>query len=237
MPNYYPIMLDIRKRPAIVIGGDHIAAQKAAALVASGARVTVQSDEFCDALLTMSQHNTIELRHKTYEAGDLAGAFVVVAATNDPALIAAIWQESQERGQLVNIVDVPAYCNFIVPSILRRGQLTIAVSTEGASPALAKRIRQRLEGLFPSAYEGYLQLASVIRTHLRNQHVSYEQRDAFFGVFFESNILQLLIEGDESGAVATTLQLLHSYDIDMTAEAIMNELEEAVSNNGNYTTI
>jgi precorrin-2 dehydrogenase/sirohydrochlorin ferrochelatase len=236
MPNYYPIMLDIRKRPAIVIGGDPIAAQKTAALVASGALVTVQSTEFCDELLAMSQRNEIVLHHKTYEAGDLAGAFVVVAATNDRTLIEAIWQETHERGQLVNIVDVPARCNFIVPSILRRGQLTIAVSTEGASPALAKRIRQRLEGLFPSAYEGYLQLASIIRAHLRKQHVSYEQRDEFFGVFFESNILQLLIEGDEAGAIATTLQILHDHGIDITAETITNELGEAVSNNGNYTT-
>ena len=236
MPNYYPIMLDIRKRSAIVIGGDHVAAQKTAALVASGALVTVQSEEFCAELLAMSQRNEIVLHYKKYEVGDLAGAFVVVAATNDPALIEAIWQETQERGQMINIVDVPAYCNFIVPSILRRGQLTIAVSTEGASPALAKRIRQRLEGLFPSAYEGYLQLAGIIRAHLRKQHVSYEQRDEFFGVFFESNILQLLIEGDEAGAIASTLQLLHNHGIDITAETIINELGEAVSNNGNYTT-
>jgi precorrin-2 dehydrogenase len=236
MPNYYPIMLDIRKRSVIVIGGNHIAAQKAAALVASGAQVTVQSTEFCAELRDMNQRDEIVLRNKMYETGDLAGSFVVVAATNDPALIESIWQETQERGQLVNIVDVPARCNFIVPSILRRGQLTVAVSTEGASPALAKRIRQHLEGLFPPAYEGYLQLASIIRAHLRNLHVSYEQRDEFFGAFFESNILQLLIEGDQTGAITTTLQILHNYGIDITAKTIIHELGEAVSNNGNYTT-
>jgi precorrin-2 dehydrogenase/sirohydrochlorin ferrochelatase len=236
MPNYYPIMLDIRRRPAIVVGGDHIAAQKAAALVASGALVTVQSEEFCDELLAMGQRNEIALYYKKYEAGDLVEAFVVVAATNDPVLIKSIWQETQERGQLINIVDVPAYCNFIVPSILRRGQLTIAVSTEGASPALAKRIRQSLEGLFPSAYEGYLQLAGIVRAHLKKHNVSYDQRDEFFGVFFESDILQLLIEGDDAAALATTLQILHNHDIDMTIEMITNELGEAVSNNGNYTT-
>ena len=91
MPNYYPIMLDIRRRPALVIGGNSIAAEKAAALAASGALVTVMNPEFCDELLTLAQRDQVMLRYKAYDPGDLAGAFVVVAATDDQQLIEAIW--------------------------------------------------------------------------------------------------------------------------------------------------
>ena len=135
MANYYPIMLDIRDRPALVIGGNQVAAEKAAALAASGARVTVQAAEFGAEVQALAHQGRVTLRPKAYVPGDLAGAFVVVAAvTYEPELVAAIWAEGQQRNQLVNIVDVPAKCAFIVPSILRRGQLTIAVSTEGSIP-------------------------------------------------------------------------------------------------------
>src|SRR5260221_2854409 len=140
MPSYYPIMLDVRGRLAVVVGGDAVAAEKAAALSACGARVTVVAPAFCDELRALAARPDlpIALREKAYAPGDLDGAFVVVAATTrDPALTEAIWAETQRRGQLVNIVDVPARCSFIMPSILRRGHLTIAVSTKGASPSIA----------------------------------------------------------------------------------------------------
>jgi precorrin-2 dehydrogenase / sirohydrochlorin ferrochelatase len=225
MPNYYPIMLDVRERSALVIGGNDVAAEKAAALSASGAQVTVLNAEFCPALLARAEQGTITLRQKAYAEGDLAGAFVVVAATtSDPHLSEAIWNEAQERGQLVNIVDVPTRCNFIVPSILRRGQLTIAVSTEGASPSLSKRIRQRLEGLFPAAYDSYMQLAVVARTHLRQHGVSYAQRDAFFGEYYHSEILNLLAEDNAPQALALTTDLLRRYGVAISTEAILDDL-------------
>ena len=218
MPNYYPIMLDVRGRPAVVIGGDAIAAEKAGALCACGARVTVISPTFCTQLQTEGEQGRVTLRRKAYERGDTAGAFVVVAATSDPGLVEEIWAETQESGQLVNIVDVPARCTFILPSILRRDQLTIAVSTEGASPSLAKRIRQHLESLFPPAYGPYLRLATAARARLRENGVSYKRRDAFFGDFFASDVLAQLAEGDEAAAQATTAELLqrHGVAVDST---------------------
>ncbi|MBO0782179.1 MAG: bifunctional precorrin-2 dehydrogenase/sirohydrochlorin ferrochelatase [Ktedonobacteraceae bacterium] len=226
MPNYYPIMLDVRGRNAIVIGGDRIAAEKAAALSAAGAHVTVISPKFGKKL--QAQSETLTLLQKAYEPGDLAHAFVVVAATNDPQIIEAIWQETQERGQLVNIVDVPARCNFILPSILRRDQLTITVSTEGASPSLAKRIRQQLEKLFPPAYGLYLRLAAIARSHLRKHGVSYEQRDEFFGSYYDSSVLKHLEQGEEAEAISKTSSLLRDYDIELSTSALSAELREAV---------
>lgn len=229
MPDYYPIMLDVRDRPVLVVGGNTVAAEKAAALSVAGAHVTVINPDFCTELHELAAHNpNVKLLYKAYEQGDLAGAFVVVAtATYEPELAEAIWQEAQQNNQLVNIVDLPARCNFIVPSILRRGQLTISVSTGGTSPGLAKRIRQRLETLFPAEYTTYMRLASIVRGYLRQEGLSYAQRDEFFGEYFASDILDLLINQDEMEAFASIVRLLRRYHIDSSVSTITNDLKEA----------
>ena len=226
MPEYYPVMLDVRGRLAIVVGGDRVAAEKAAALSASGAKVSVINPAFCDELLMQAEYKRVTLRRKAYEPGDLEGAFVVVAATNDAQLVEAIWTETQKSGQLVNIVDIPERCSFIMPSILRRGQLTIAVSTEGASPGLAKRIRQNLEEIFPLAYGPYLRLAALARTHLRKNGVSYERRDDFFSDFFTSDVLARLVEGNAAQATVITAELLRRYEVDVSASVLEASLEK-----------
>jgi len=226
MPNYYPVMLDVRNRLAIVVGGNQVAAEKAAALSASGAKVSVISPIFCAELLAQAELGQVTLCCKTYESGDLAGAFVVIAVADHPQLVRDIWTETQERGQLVNIVDVPASCSFIMPSVLRREQLTIAVSTQGASPSLAKRIRHHLEDLFPLAYGIYLRLATIARAYLRKNGVSYEQRDNFFGDFFTSDVLDLLVEGNTQQATSITATLLQRYGIDVLANTLETELAD-----------
>jgi len=225
MPEYYPVMLDVRDRVAIVVGGNEVAAQKAASLSASGAHVTALSPTFCAGLLRQAEAGQVTLRRKAYEPGDLAGAFVVVAVAESSELVEAIWAETQQRGQLVNIVDVPAYCTFILPSILRREQLTIAVSTEGLSPALAKRIRQELEAYFPLAYGPYLRLAALARARLRESGVSYEQRDSFFADFFTSDVLAQLIKGNSAGATTITADLLRRYGVAVAADTLAEGLE------------
>jgi len=213
MPEYYPVMLDVRGRRAIVVGGDKVAAEKAASLAASGAHVSVLSPTFCHELLQQAGARQVILWSKAYEPGDLAGAFVVVAVATSKELVEAVWAETQQHGQLVNIVDVPAYCTFILPSILRREQLTVAVSTEGASPGLAKRIRQELEAYFPTAYGPYLRLAALARTLLRSSGVSYQQRDAFFADFFASDVLPQLVQGNSAEAITITADLLRRYGV------------------------
>lgn len=226
MPEYYPVMLDVRDRVAIVVGGNEVAAQKAASLSASGARVTALSPTFCDGLLRQAEAGQVTLRRKAYEPGDLAGAFVVVAVAESPELVEAVRAETQEHGQLVNIVDVPAYCTFILPSVLRREQLTVAVSTEGASPGLAKRIRQELEAYFPLAYGPYLRLAALARARLRESGISYEQRDAFFADFFTSDVLAQMIKGNTREAMSITADLLRRYGVAVAADTLDESLAE-----------
>jgi len=219
-------MLDLRGRSALVVGGDRVAAEKAAGLSASGAHVSVISPVFCDELLLQAEQKQVTLCRKAYQPGDLAGAFVVIAATNDPQLVQTIWAETQERGQLVNIVDIPTYCTFIMPSVLRREQLTIAVSTEGASPGLAKRIRHSLEEIFPLAYGIYLRLAALARIHLRKNGISYKRRDDFFSDFYTSDVLALLVEGNITQATVITATLLQNYGINVPASVLETGLEE-----------
>jgi len=233
MPNYYPIMLDIRNRRALVLGGERIAAEKANALLGCGANVTVQWSDFCPELLAMAERDEVSLVYKTYESGDLARAFVVVATISEPDMIKQVWEETQKRNQLLNVVDVPAYCNYIVPSILRRGQLTVAVSTEGASPSLAKRIRQQLEVQFPSSYATYMQLATVVRTYMRTSGLSYDVRDNFFSEFFTSDILKLLTKGEENRALELTVELLRRYNVAISIATLTADLREAVANYDN----
>jgi precorrin-2 dehydrogenase / sirohydrochlorin ferrochelatase len=222
MPNYYPIMLDVRGRLVIVVGGDDVAAQKARSLADCGAQVTLLAESLCPEAQELIQQGHARYRQKTYEPGDLAGAYLVFAAvTHQPELVDAIWRESRERGLLLNIVDVPAKCDFIMPSILRQGQLTIAVSTEGASPSLAKRIRQQLEESFPPAYDLYLRLAATARSYLRDHQVTYDQRDAFFGEYFVSPVLAQLEAHDIVRATQTTAALLHKYDIDISSTQLV----------------
>src|SRR5437660_1717570 len=223
-------MLDIRDRLGIVVGGDAIAAEKARVLSSCGARVRVLGLEFCVELQVLAERGQVTLCQKVYESGDLAEAFVVVAVTTDPQVIQTLWQETYQRGQLLNIVDVPKYCSFILPSVLRRGQLTIAVSTEGASPSLSKRIRQQLEEYFPPSYGIYMRLAALARTYLRQQGVSYEKRDDFFEDYFTSPILSLLGENDVKQATVLTSALLQRYNVTVAAEeleaALAREIEE-----------
>lgn len=229
MPNYYPIMLDVRGRNALVIGGNRIAAEKAATLQASGAQVTIQSPEFGAEVQALYEQQRVTLHQKAYAAGDMVGAFVVLASTNDQQLIDTLWHEAQERGTLLNIVDVPARCNFILPSILRRDQLTIAVSTEGASPSLARRIRQQLETLFPPVYGSYLRLASVVRAHMRKQGLPYDRRDDYFGDYYASDVLTHLEQDNQAQAVATATELLARYDVSVPTETIHADMKEAGS--------
>jgi precorrin-2 dehydrogenase/sirohydrochlorin ferrochelatase len=217
-------MLDVRERLVIVIGGDRVAAEKAAALAASGARVRVISPEFAVEMQALAAQAQVELCDKQYMPGDLEGAFVVVASTTDKQLIEAIWQETQQRGQPLNIVDVPRYCSFILPSVLRRGKLTVTVSTEGASPSLARRIRQQLEETFTPAYETFIDLAAQVRTHLRRAGISYEARDAFFGAFMASPILSLLESGETERALEVAVELLSAYGVEVEAVHLASEL-------------
>jgi len=142
---YYPLMLKVKGEPCLVVGGGPVALQKARALRRAGADVTVVSPDFTRAFLRL---RTRRLRRR-FRTGDVAGRVLVIAATDDPKVNRAVSAACRKRTIPVNVVDVPELCSFIVPSILRRGPVVVAISTGGQSPSLAKALRRKLEAVLP----------------------------------------------------------------------------------------
>ena len=170
--SYYPIMLDIKGERCVVVGGGEVALRKAQSLLDCGARVRVISPALCPDLDKMRDSKTIEYIAREYRDNDLDGAMLVVAATDDREVNTQIMQEAESLSMLCNVVDDPELSNFIVPSSLRRGSLTIAVSTGGKSPALARRIRTELEKHFGDEYDSLVSLVEQVRSDLSDRGVS-----------------------------------------------------------------
>ena len=194
--DYYPAFLDLRGRRCLVVGGGAIAERKVESLLECGARVKVVTREATDGLSELARRGHIELEMRDYASGDLAGIFLIIAATDDPAVQASIGGEAKERGLLVNVVDDPANCTFIVPAVARRGELSIAVSTGGRSPALAARIRERLESLFGPEYGEWVDLLGQLRETLAERFPDPEERKAAWYRVVDSNCLELIRQGE-----------------------------------------
>src|SRR5256886_2458569 len=144
MTAFYPVFLDLRGRRAVVIGGGAVAEQKVHGLMAAGAHVALGSREPRPPLADLARRGAIEIRRRPYRPGDLAGAWLAIAASDDRAVNEAAWAEAERVGVPLNAVDDLEHCSFIAPAIHREGDITVAVSTGGKSPALAVRLRQRI---------------------------------------------------------------------------------------------
>lgn len=167
MPDYFPAFLDLRGRPCLVVGGGAVGERKVRDLLASQARVTLVSPAVTPGLIELVERGQIAHRPRRFLRSDLRGMRVVIATTGVPAVDEAIAAQARRRGVLVNVADRPALCDFIFPSVLRRGELQIAVSTGGRSPALAREIRRRLEGLFGPEYAELVERAGNERRGAR----------------------------------------------------------------------
>ena len=145
----FPIFLKLTGRPCIVIGAGNLAESKIESLRAANVRVRVIAPEARARIVEMVEAGEVEWFQREYAAGDIAGQFLVVAATNEPAVNRAVFAEAEAAGILINAVDDPPFCDFYFPSVVRRGDLQIAISTAGASPALAQRLRKEINAILP----------------------------------------------------------------------------------------
>ncbi len=167
MSNYYPVHLDIADRKCVVVGGGQIAERKALSLLECGARVTIVSPQLTPGLQRLVEQEQVAAIRREYRETDLAGSFLVIAATDDVQVNRAVALDAERNNLLVNVVDDPAHCNFIVPSVVRRGDLVVAVSTGGQSPALARKLRSQLERILAPEYGPLLTLITEVRDELK----------------------------------------------------------------------
>jgi len=208
MNTYYPVYIEMREQPCVVIGGGKIAEGKVDGLLAVKAKVTIISPDLTPHLRELAHQNQITYIARTYQPGDLTGAFMVICATDQAEINHQVWQEASANHQLVNVVDDTPRCNFIAPSILRKGDLTIAISTSGKAPALAVRLKERLHRELGSEYERFLELAGNLREPLAQHIPDFETRKALWYELVDSEILEVLARGDEESATKIISQVV-----------------------------
>jgi precorrin-2 dehydrogenase/sirohydrochlorin ferrochelatase len=170
----YPVTLDIFGRPCLVVGGGSIAERKVTGLLEAGARVTVVSPALSRGLLALAGDGRFRWQPREFMAGDTAGFVLVLVATDDGAVNRAVAVEARQRGALVNCADEPAHCDFILPALLRRGPLTVAVSTGGASPTMARLVRDELDAVLSGDYAGLTEVVAEVRRTLRDRGLSLD---------------------------------------------------------------
>ena len=195
---YFPVSLNLRGRRVTVVGGGRVAEQRVQALLDCEAQVTLISPEVIESLDALSDSGKITLHRRKYRTGDLADAWAVLTATDDRAVNEAAWRDATESGRPINVADDPAKCDFIMPATVRSGDLTIAISTGGASPALAARLRQRIGRMIGPEYGRLLEILNRVRRRLKKSVPDDELRKQLHYRIVDSDILRLILEADEA---------------------------------------
>jgi siroheme synthase-like protein len=207
MHRYYPVALDLTARRCVVIGGGVVAQQKVRGLLDAGAHVVVISDAATASLDGLEAEGRVEILRRRYRHGDLRGAFLAIAA-DDRTDHPAIWKEADEERVLLNAVDDAQHCHFIAPAIHRQGDLTVAISTAGKSPALAVRLRSRIAGLIGPEYGTVLEMLGELRPAVAAREPNPARRTALWYRIVDSDVLARVRRGDASGARALLASLI-----------------------------
>ncbi|MEK6371496.1 MAG: bifunctional precorrin-2 dehydrogenase/sirohydrochlorin ferrochelatase [Acidobacteriota bacterium] len=197
---YYPIFLDIEGRAVVIIGGGNVCARKAETMMNYGARVTVVSPEFTEEIETWARAGSLEIRRKRYDEGDLEGANIVIASTDDQSVNEQVAADCRRLRIPVNVVDVTPLCEFIVPAIIDKGSITIAVSTGGKSPAIARTLKEDLQRLVGPEYAEVNDVLGTLRDSAKRVLPTDVDRKRFFDGIIARGILDMLREGRRGDA-------------------------------------
>ena len=200
---FYPAFIDLTGRRCMVVGGGPVGTEKTEKLLDAGADVRLVSPRITPRLETLVAEGAIgEFHRRGYQTADLDGCLLVIAATADAEVNLEVWQDAEARTMLVNVVDVPPLCNFIVPSIMRHGELAVAVSTGGASPVVARTVRQRIEAEIGPEWGELVTLMRQTREGLKERFTTMPSRTAAVERLLESGVVDRLAAGDREGALA-----------------------------------
>jgi siroheme synthase-like protein len=197
---FYIACLRLRGRRCLVVGGGEIGLEKVEGLLACDGDVVLVAPEAEPALQRLADEGSLRWERREYEPGDLEGSFLVIAATDDSEQNIRIYHDAEKRAMLANVVDVPPLCNFILPAIIRTGPLAIAISTAGASPALAKRMKREISELFGDEYADLAIMLNDARGWAKGTLPTYQDRKEFFEsiVNGDPDPVTLLRNGDVS---------------------------------------
>jgi len=205
---YYPVNLDIRHRKCLVVGGGSVGTRKVMTLLDCGAKVTVVSNEVTGKLYKLADNGDIVLKKRPFQISDLDTMFLVIGATDNPELNLQIHTEAERQGMLCNIADRPEVCNFILPAIVNRGDLIIAISTSGKSPAFAKKMRKNLEKEFGTEYAEFLELMGAIRNKLLSQDHEPEVHKPLFEKLIQRELVKMIKERDIAAVNSLLFEIL-----------------------------
>ncbi|MBT8339743.1 MAG: bifunctional precorrin-2 dehydrogenase/sirohydrochlorin ferrochelatase [Desulfatitalea sp.] len=205
---YYPICLDIRNRRCLVVGGGQVGTRKVRTLLSCGARVTVVSPQISDALSRLARQDRIVWQPRVYRSSDLEGIFLVIGATDEAVLNRRIHRDAEQAGRLCNIADQPHLCNFILPAVIQQGDLMLAVSTAGKSPAFAKHLRKKLQAQFGPEYATFLDLMGAVRHRLLSEAHSPEAHKPLFERLIAGDLLEMIRRDDHPGINALLGEVL-----------------------------
>ena len=196
---FYIACLRLQGRRCLVVGGGEVGLEKVEGLLACGGEVTLVAPDAVEPLRELAEEGSIRWERRPYRTEDVDGAFLAIAATGDTNLNIRVFEDAERRAMLVNVVDVPPLCNFILPAIIRTGPLAIAISTAGASPALAKRIRDQIADEYGEPYARLAVLLNEVRGWAKGTLPTYQDRKEFFEsiVNGDPDPVELLRQGDE----------------------------------------
>lgn len=202
---YLPIFTKLDNKPVLVIGGGEVALRKCRALLQARGKVTLVAPDFCQELLELAEQNIVTLVHDYFAPAQLDGQMLVIAATDINAVNEAVFDAANERNIFVNVVDDQPKCTFIFPSIVDRNPITIAISSAGTAPVLARRLREKLETLIPQHIGPLAELVGSFRTQVKQRFKQFSDRRQFWEKVFDSNVVSKVQTGD----IAAAKQQLH----------------------------
>ena len=207
---YYPVFLNMQGQLCVVIGGGEVAERKVQALLEAGAVVTLIAPECTDGLVAMTSDSSVTWHQRTYEPGDLEGAFIAIAATDDRAVNETVTKEATERNTPLNVVDVTDLCTFIAPSVIHRGPVTLAISTGGMGPALARKLRQELEGNDALAFADLAEIVADVRAELKARALTVDPEG--WQAALNTEVLGLYQSGQQTQARERMMELLETWN-------------------------
>ena len=205
MTSYYPVYLNLRGRRCVIVGGGTVAEGKIARLLDSGAEICVVSPDATPGIRRFVDDGAVRWEQREYQPGDLEGAFIAIAATNVREVNRRIYEEANERGVMLNAVDDPPNCSFIAPSIVQRGPVTLAISTSGVSPALARKLRESLQASEDLAWADLSGVMSTTRACLREMGMLAKVDPERWQSCITPQLLAMAQEGREAEAVEVLL--------------------------------